>query len=86
MSQPTLRVFQHDTPQTDRERELDRITGTAEARTVAVPLGNIVPLLMDAMKHQRAWLNDFADDLIRIDSDLYDVLLAYQEMQRRAAA
>ncbi len=86
MSQPTLRVFQNDTPSVDRERELDRITGTAEARTVAVPLGKIVPLLMDAGKHQRAWLNDFADDLIRIDSDLYDVLLAYQEMQRRAAA
>jgi len=86
MSNPKLRIFQNDTQSNQRQRELDRITGTAEAKTVAVPLGKIVPLLIDAGKQQRAWLNDFADDLIRIDSDLYDVLLAYQEMQRRAAA
>ncbi len=86
MSKPTLRVFHTDTQSTERQRELDRIAGTAEARTVAVPLGKIVPLLIDAGKQQRAWLSDFADDLVRIDSDLYDVLLAYQEMQRRAAA
>ena len=47
--------------------------------------GKIVPLLIEAGQQQRAWLNDFADDLIRIDSDLYDVLLAYQELQQRAA-
>lgn len=86
MSNPMLRIVRDDTQADQRQRELDRIAGTAEARTVAVPLGKIVPLLIAAGKQQRAWLSDFADDLIRIDSDLYDVLLAYQEMQRRAAA
>lgn len=86
MSKPTLRVFNSDSLSNQRERELDRISGTAAARTVSVPLGKIVPLLIDAGKQQRAWLEDFADDMVRIDSDLYDVLLAYQEMKGRAAA
>ena len=86
MSKPNLRVFSAETTNERSQRELDRITGTAEARTVAVPLGKIVPLLMDAGKHERAWVNDFSEDLVRIDQDLYEVLLAYQTMQQRAAA
>ena len=85
MLKPKLRVLTDDNHSENRERELDRISGAAESKTVAVPLGKIVPLLMHAAKHQRAWLDDFADDLIRIDSDLYEVLLAYQQMQRAAA-
>jgi len=82
MSKPALKLFQsHDR----RERELDRIAGAAEPKTVAVPLGKVVPLLMDAVTNDRAWLNDFADDTVRIDADLYDVLLAYQQIQSRAA-
>ena len=53
--------------------------------TDAVPLGKIVPLLMDAVENDRAWLNDFSDDTVRIDADLYEVLLAYQQLQSRAA-
>lgn len=87
MSKPSLRVFPNHQSSTDRqERELDRITGTAEPKTVAVPLGKIVPLLMDAVSNDRAWLNDFADDTVRVDADLYEVLLAYQQLQTRAAA
>ncbi len=85
MSKPTLRIFNNDPQSNAQERELDRIAGTAEAKTVAVPLGKVVPLLIEAGQQQRAWLNDFSDDLIRIDTDLYDVLLAYQELKQRAA-
>jgi hypothetical protein len=86
MSKPSLRVF-HASNQSDRrERELDRITGTAKPKTVSVPLGRIVPLLIDAVENDRAWLNDFADDAVQINSDLYDVLLAYQQLRDRAAA
>lgn len=86
MSKPTLRLTNPDCLDQRRERELDRLSGTAKAKTVAVPLGKVVPLLLDAAKHQRAWLDDFADDLVRIDADLYDVLLAYQQLHDRAAA
>lgn len=85
MSQPSLRIFPESA--SDRtERELDRISGTAEPKSVSVPLGKIVPLLLDAAEGDRAWLSDFADDLVRIDTDLYDVLLAYQQLRQRAAA
>ena len=82
MSKPNLRLV----GSTDRtERELDRIAGTAKAPTVSVPLGKMVPLLIDAANSDRTWLSDFADDTVRIDADLYDVLLAYQQLSKRAA-
>ncbi len=58
--------------------ELDRLSGTAAPKTVTLPVGKLVPLLLDAAKNKRAWLSDFAEDNVRIDADLYDVLLAYQ--------
>ena len=69
-----------------RERELDRVAGTGGSRSFAVALGSIIPLLMEAVENDRAWLKDFADETVRIDADLYDVLLAYQQLRRPAAA
>tara|TARA_R110002049_G_scaffold4601_6_gene32897 strand:- start:106366 stop:106773 length:408 start_codon:yes stop_codon:yes gene_type:complete len=69
-----------------QERELDRISGIAQPKTVTLTVGQIVPLLLDAMENDRTWLSDFADDSVRIDSDLYDVLLAYQRIIDRKAA
>ena len=46
--------------------------------TVRVPLGEIYPLLADAVNQRRAWLRDFDRDEITISTDLYEVLLAYQ--------
>jgi hypothetical protein len=43
-------------------------------------------LLMDAAEKNRLWLNDFADETVQIDADLYEVLLAYERMRRRDAA
>jgi hypothetical protein len=86
MSKPSLRVFPASNQSDRRERELDRIAGTAKPKTVSLPLGRIVPLLIDAVENDRAWLNDFADDAVHINSDLYDVLLAYQQLRGRAAA
>ena len=85
MSKPTLRISPKTTD-SRRERELDRITGTAEPKTVSIPLGKIVPLLIDAGENDRAWLNDFSADLVRIDADLYEVLLAYRDLSKRAVA
>lgn len=55
------------------------------AKTVSVSLAAIVPLLIDAVENDRAWLRDFGDDPVRIDADLYEVLLAYQQLRGRAA-
>ena len=49
-----------------------------------MPLGEVLPLLMDAVKNRRQWVGDFFDDEITISSDLYEVLLAYQHFRRPA--
>ncbi len=60
--------------------ELDRITGTGDAKTVSIPLSQMTRLLIDATESNRTWLADFADDRVKIDADLYEVLLAYQSL------
>jgi len=72
--------------QCHQEHELDRITGVAAAKTVCLKVGQVVPLLMHAMETNRTWLKDFAEDTVRIDADLYEVLLAYQQIIDRQAA
>ena len=68
------------------DRELQRLAGDAAPETVAITLGQMVPLLMDAANKNRVWLTDFSDEVIRIDADLYEVLLAYGRMRSREAA
>ena len=53
--------------------------------TVTLPLGDVLPLLQDAVRSQRTWLRDFAEDEITISTDLYQVLLAYQHYRRPVA-
>ena len=55
------------------------------APVVRTPLGEILPLLADAVASNRTWLGDFADDPIRISSDLHDVLQAYRHFRRPGA-
>lgn len=52
---------------------------------VRVTLGEILPLLADAMESRRTWLGDFADDEVTISSDLHDVLHAYRHFRRPSA-
>jgi hypothetical protein len=61
------------------------IEESSPRRTVEVTLGEIFPVLADAMRTRRGWLDDFADDLVTISSDLYEVLLAYQHYRRPPA-
>jgi hypothetical protein len=52
---------------------------------VTVPLGEVLPLLADAVNARRTWLRDFAQDDISISTDLYEVILAYQHHLRPGA-
>ena len=54
--------------------------------TVAVSLADMVPLLLHASRNNRSWLNDFADDVVEITQDLYEVLVAYQNLIVNRAA
>ncbi|OHB78267.1 MAG: hypothetical protein A2W31_04675 [Planctomycetes bacterium RBG_16_64_10] len=62
------------------------MTDTASGRRcVTLPVGEILPLLADAVHSRRTWLRDFADDDLTISTDLYEVLLAYQHYRRPSA-
>lgn len=52
---------------------------------VTVPLGEILPLLAEAVQSRRTWLEDFATDEVTISTDLYEVLQAYQHYRRPSA-
>lgn len=56
----------------------------ARANTVTVPLGDILPILADAVLDRRAWVQDFLNDEITIPTDLYEVILAYDHYRRPA--
>jgi hypothetical protein len=58
---------------------------TASAAKITVNLGEMLPLLADAVASRRTWLTDFEDDQITISADLYEVLLAYQYYRHPAA-
>ena len=70
MSKPSLSVYHPEStaPTVRTEMELDRISGAADPKTVSLPLSQLVPLLLDAVEHERAWLSDFAEDPVRIDA------------------
>ncbi|NDC63715.1 MAG: hypothetical protein EBZ59_06975 [Planctomycetia bacterium] len=52
---------------------------------VKVTLGEILPILADAVVTQRTWLTDFESDEVTISSDLFDVLQAYRHFRRPGA-
>jgi hypothetical protein len=57
----------------------------AAGTTVTLPLGEVLPLLADAVNSRRTWLRDFSNDEITISADLYEVILAYQHHIRPSA-
>jgi hypothetical protein len=46
--------------------------------TVHVRLGDLLPLVALAHRHNYMWLQDFLDDEVSITSDLYEVLRAFR--------
>ncbi|NBW95820.1 MAG: hypothetical protein EBR28_03580 [Planctomycetia bacterium] len=56
-----------------------------QSNTVRTTLGEILPLLADAVASQRTWLTDFEADEITISTDLHDVLQAYRHFRRPGA-
>lgn len=53
--------------------------------SVTVSFGEVLPLIVDAVKSERTWLTDFEFDDITISRDLYEVLSAYQYFRRPTA-
>ncbi|MCA9101984.1 MAG: hypothetical protein R3C10_01305 [Pirellulales bacterium] len=53
--------------------------------SVTVPLGHILPLMLEAVRSERTWLEDFEGDEVTLSRDLYEVILAYQHCRRPSA-
>lgn len=80
MPKPQLRIYYGPD-----EESVEVDTATEPLRTVNVPLGELVAVLAEAIRSDRQWLRDFADDPVTISEDLYEVLLVYDRMSRPPA-
>lgn len=77
-----LRVYTG--PETDATG-ISLLQDSLDTNTVRVSLGEILPILADAVASHRTWLSDFETDEVSISSDLYDVLQAYRHFRRPGA-
>jgi hypothetical protein len=81
MAQPQLRIYfgPHE------DSSAPAASSPALPNSVTVPLGEVFNWLLDALRNNRTWLQDFEDDEVTISSDLYEVILAYQHYRRPSA-
>jgi hypothetical protein len=68
----------------------DSDIGTLEAyrptkSCITVSVGEVLPLLADAIASKRTWLEDFESDELTMSHDLYEVLQAYRHFRRPVA-
>ncbi len=82
MSRTHLRIY---TGPAEETTTINLAEAKHARETVAVPLADVLPLLADAVRSERTWLMDFANEEITISMDLYEVLLAYQHYRRPSA-
>ena len=54
------------------------------APEVSMKLGELTRILADAIIWDRTWIADFADDDVRISSDLFEVLSSYSQLRPSA--
>jgi hypothetical protein len=81
MARPQLRIYYGPQDQTTTQT----LHVDPEPGRVNVPLRDVFPLLSDAVRNERTWLRDFADEEVAISTDLYEVILAYQHYRRPSA-
>ena len=70
---PRLRLYTGSEPAT--------MTGRPE---VSVPLGELLEILTEASRWNRAWVDDFSGDEVQVSSDLYEVLSTYWHLRPSA--
>lgn len=54
------------------------------APEVTVSLGELIHVLRDSVQKGRIWIDDFADEDIKVSQDLYEILAAYRRMSDAA--
>ena len=83
MARPQLRIYYG--PHDDAAVATSALHAPCRPGRVSVPLRDVFPVLADAVRNERTWLRDFAEDEITISTDLYEVILAYQHYRRPSA-
>ena len=68
------------------EDVLTAAEGSPPRQMVSLPVSEVLPLLLEAARTRRAWLEDFSADEMTISSDLYEVLLAFGHFRRPTSA
>jgi hypothetical protein len=76
MAVTRLRVFPHTPDSSYQDRQ---------EPDVRVSLRDLLPLIALAKRQRFLWLDDFLDDEVRITSDLYDVVRAFDGCRRPSA-
>ena len=56
----------------------------ASPQMVSLPLGEILGPLSEAIRSNRTFLSDFAEDEVQLPADLVDCLKAFEQMGRAA--
>jgi hypothetical protein len=56
----------------------------APAPTVRAQLGDLLPLIALARRHNYLWLHDFLDDEVLITQDLHEILRAFRSYRPSA--
>jgi hypothetical protein len=85
MEPPKLRLFKGET-QAEQGNSASGRSSESRADLLPVAVRDLVPLLVDAFQSDRTWLKDFGCDHIHVSADLYEILLAYQQLRRYDAA
>ncbi len=55
-----------------------------QGASVSVRLGELVPILRQAIRANNTWLRDFEDDEVRVTPDFYDVIRAFGSLRPSA--
>lgn len=49
--------------------------------TVSMSFGELAAVMLDALRTQRRWMDDFEDDEVQVSEDLFEVLSAYSRLR-----
>jgi hypothetical protein len=82
MNSSHLRIYTGPAEESD---SLRLFSDKESPKSINVQLGEVLPLLVDAVRSERTWLRDFETEEITISTDLYEVILAYQHYRRPSA-
>jgi len=63
----------------------DSVALEQQEPSVRVSLGDLLPLLAIAKRHNYLWLQDFLEDEVCVTPDLYEVLRAFRAARRPSA-